>query len=139
MIILDTNVVSELMRPSCNPIVERWVNAQVADTLFLSACNLSELLLGIEQMPAGRRKESHRTLLTGIAERVLAGRVLPFDEPAARAYAGLMVRARQKGRAISVMDGQIAAVAQVHGFTVATRDTSPFEAAGIPFINPWLA
>jgi predicted nucleic acid-binding protein len=137
MILLDTNVISELMRPSSSPVVTRWVDAQMAEALFLSSISLSELLTGIEVLPEGRRKYSLMRLLDDTAESVFPGRILPFDEPAARAYAVLIAVARRKGQAISIPDGQIAAIAKARGLSVATRDTSPFLAAGIAVINPW--
>ena len=137
MIVLDTNVVSELMNPVCNPVVEEWLDAQAAETLYLTSTSLSELLLGIELMPAGKRQERLRVILDDIVERLLDRRILSFDELAAECYSKLIARARRRGRAISILDGQIAAVAESHGFTVATRDTSPFEAAGVAFVNPW--
>jgi|SRR5580698_7952936 toxin FitB len=138
MILLDINVVSELMKPVCNSNVERWIDAQIAESLFLSATSLSELLVGIEMMPTERRKQSFTWSLDEVVNRVLGGRVLPFDASAAHAYASLMARARSRGRSIALLDGQIAAIATVHGFSVATRDTSPFEAGGVRFINPWM-
>jgi len=137
MIILDTNVVSELMRPVSNPAVEKWLDAQAAESLFLTATNLSELLVGIETLPPGKRKQELRLVLNSVVEKILDWRVLPFDEPAARSYSILVARARARGRAISILDGQIAAIAKSHGYTVATRDTSPFEVAGVGFVNPW--
>jgi predicted nucleic acid-binding protein len=139
MILLDTNVVSELMRPVCDPIVERRIDGQEAETLFLSAISLAELRVGIAMMPAGKRRQSLAMLLDEIMLRVLDHRVLAFDAPAAEAYASLMAFARRNGRAIGTVDGQIAAIAQVRGFAVATRDTSPFLAAGVKVINPWEA
>ena len=110
MILLDTNVVSEPMRPNGNPAVRAWLDRQVAETLYLTATSLSGLF---------------------------GSRILPFDRTAAIAYAPLVRRARKGGRSISVADGQIAAIAAVHGLTVATRDTAPFIAAGVPVTNPW--
>ena len=138
MILLDTNVVSELMRPVSDRAVERWIDGQIAETLFLPSVSLAELLVGIAVMPPGKRRDSLALLLDEIVERVLDGRVLAFDEKAARAYAPLLARTRRKGQAISTPDGQIAAIALVHGYTVATRDTSPFEAAGVRVVNPWI-
>jgi toxin FitB len=139
MIILDTNVISELMKPVSDPAVEKWLDAQAAESLFLTATSLSELLVGIEILPAGKRKQGLMGVLNGIVEQILDWRVLPFDEPAARFYSTLVARARERGRAISILDGQIAAIAESHGYIVATRDTSPFEAAGITYVNPWNA
>ena len=139
MILLDTNVVSELMKPVSHPAVNRWVDNQVAETLFLSTISLSELMTGIAIMPSGKRQQALSLLLDNIIERVFLGRVLPFDQPAARAYATLMAQARRNGFAIDISDGQIAAIAAVHGYTVATRDVRPFDAAAVSVINPWTA
>ena len=137
MIILDTNVVSEAMKPHCDPSVRVWLGAQVTETLFLTATSLAELLLGIALV--GKRRDLLEERLLDVLGLLFAGRVLPYDESAAKAYSQLVSRARSQGRAISIADGQIAAIASVHGFAVATRDTAPFEAAGIAVINPWNA
>lgn len=137
MIVLDTNVVSEPMKPNRNPSVEAWLDQQVGETLYLTATSLSELLLGVEILPGGKRREGLGGALADLVARLFGSRILPFDQQAAIAYAALVGRARAAGRAISVADGQIAAIAAVHGFTVATRDTGPFAAAGVPVINPW--
>jgi toxin FitB len=139
MIILDTNVVSEAMKPHCDPSVRVWLGAQVTETLFLTATSLAELLLGIALAPAGKRRDLLEERLLDVLGLLFAGRVLPYDESAAKAYSQLVSRARSQGRAISIADGQIAAIASVHGFAVATRDTAPFEAAGAAVINPWEA
>jgi hypothetical protein len=137
MIILDTYVVSEPMRAQANPSVQDWLDRQAAETLYLTATNLSELLFGIELLPDGRRKTEMAAALQKLLSRLFESRILAFDQAAAAAYALLVSRARAKGLAISVADGQIAAIAAVHGFTIATRDTAPFLAAGVPVINPW--
>ena len=137
MIVLDTNVVSEAMKPHGSPTVVAWLDLQVAETLYLTATSLSELLLGIAVLPAGRRRHGLDATLNKLVERLFGPRVLPFDEHCARKYAVLAGRARASGRVVSVGDGQIAAVAAVRGFTVATRDTPLFAAAGVPVINPW--
>lgn len=136
MIVLDTNVVSEAMKPSPNSTVLAWLNAQVAETLYLSSVTLAELLYGIGTLPEGRRKDALAGMLDGLLE-LFASRVLPFDADAARCYAQLATQARAAGKGFPTPDGYIAAIAVSHGFTVATRDTSPFEAAGVPVINPW--
>ena len=137
MIILDTNVISEPMKAQADPVVAAWLDRQSADTLFLTATNLSEVLVGIELLPAGKRKRGLNAAMQELLERLFGARFLDFDREAAVAYALLVSRAMSKGLAISVADGQIAAIAAVHGFTVATRDTAPFLAAGVPVINPW--
>ena len=137
MIILDTNVVAEPMRASGNPGVQAWLDEQAAETLYLTATSLSELLLGIEILPDGKRKKGLSAALSELLVRLFGLRILPFDQQAAMAYAPLVGRARAGGRLISVADAQIAAIAAVHGFTVATRDFAPFVAVGVPIINPW--
>ncbi len=137
MIILDTNVVSEPMKANANPAVAAWLDRQAAETLYLTALSLAELLVGVETMPAGKRREGIGAALGELMSRLFGPRVLPFDENAARAYAPLVARARAGGCALSVADAEIAAIATVAGFTVATRDTAPFVAAGVPIIDPW--
>ena len=137
MIVLDTNVVSEPMKPNGDPAVRTWLDRQAPETLYLTATSLSELLLGIEVLPDGKRKEGLDAALSELLVSLFESRILPFDQRAAMAYASLVGRAQSGGRLISVADGQIAAIASVHGFTVATRDTAPFVAAGLLIINPW--
>jgi predicted nucleic acid-binding protein len=139
MIVLDTNVVSEPMKPRGNPAVQAWLDRQVAETLYLTATGLAELLVGIEILPDGKRRAGLAAALADLVARLFSSRVLPFDQQAAVAYAPIVSRARAGGRIVSVADGQIAAIAAVRGFTVATRDTEPFAAAGLPVINPWEA
>lgn len=136
MIVLDTNVVSEAMKPSANPAVTAWLNDQVAETLYLSSVTLAELLFGIGSLPTGKRKNALAEMLDSLLE-LFQGRILPFDTDAARHYAQLATKARAAGKGFPTPDGYIAAIAVAHGFTVATRDTGPFEAAGVPVINPW--
>ena len=130
MIILDTNVVSEPMKPHGDRSVQTWLDEQVAETLYLTAISLSELLLGVEVLPEG-------TALSDLLAALFGPRVLAFDQQAATMYASCVSRARSVGRPVSMAVGQIAAIAAVHGFTVATRDTAPFVAAGVPVVNPW--
>jgi len=137
MIILDTNVVSEPMKSNANPVVQTWLDRQVAETLYLTATSLSELLLGIEILPNGKRKKGLGGALSELLLGLFESRILPFDREAATAYAPMVGRVRRTGCHISVADGQIAAIATVHGFSVATRDIAPFTAAGVPVVNPW--
>jgi predicted nucleic acid-binding protein len=139
MIVLDTNVVSEPLRSGADPAVAAWLDRQVAETLYLTATSLSELLLGLELIPAGKRKSALRSALRELLDRLFGPRVLPFDALAAAVYATVLARARARGQAIGVPDGQIAAIAAVHGYAVATRDTAPFVAAGVAVVNPWQA
>jgi predicted nucleic acid-binding protein len=138
MIILDTNVVSEPMRPMGNPAVTAWLDRQVAETLYLTAISLSESLVGIRILPDGKRKDGLEARLKLLLEQLLGPRILGFDRLAAEAYADIFSKARANGQALSVADAQIAAIASVHGFAVATRDAGPFEAAGVSVINPWV-
>ncbi len=136
MILLDTNVVSEAMKPEPHPSVRDWLDAQAAETLFLSSVSIAELLFGIGALPTGKRKDRLAAALDGVLD-LFATRVLPFDPSAARRYADLAVKACAAGKGFPVPDGYIAAIAAAHGFTVASRDTSAFNAAGLTVIDPW--
>ncbi len=136
MIVLDTNVVSEAMKPEPNPAVRAWLNEQLAETLYLSSVTLAELLFGIGALPNGKRKKGLGAALDGLLE-LFGERVLRFDTEAARHYAELAVKARTAGKGFPTPDGYIGAIAASKEFIVATRDTSPFEAAGLTVINPW--
>ena len=138
MIVLDTNVVSEAMKPEPHPAVRAWLNAQAAPTLYLSSVTLAELLFGIAALPESKRKDMLAQALDGLL-RLFRDRVLPFDTDAAKRYAKLAVIARTGGRGFPTPDGYIAAIAASRGFVVASRDTAPFQAAGVPVINPWQA
>ena len=136
MIVLDTNVVSEAMKPEPHLAVLAWMNNQVAETLYLSSVTLAELLFGIGALPAGKRKDMLAQAVDGLMG-LFRNRVLPFDTDAARRYAELAVAARAAGRGFPTPDGYIAAITVSRGFIVASRDTAPYEAAGIIVINPW--
>jgi len=138
MIVLDTNVVSEAMKPEPHPAVLDWMNNQVAETLYLSSVTLAELLFGIGALPTGKRKDMLAQAIDGLIG-LFRDRVLPFDTNAARHYAKLAVSAKAAGRGFPTPDGYIAAIAASRGFIVASRDTAPYEAAGVTVINPWEA
>ncbi|MDY7576113.1 type II toxin-antitoxin system VapC family toxin [Actimicrobium sp. CCI2.3] len=138
MIVLDTNVVSEAMKPEPHPVVRAWLNNQAAETLYLSSVTLAELLFGIGALPAGKRKNMLGQTLDSLMG-LFRDRILPFDTDAARRYAELAVTAKLAGRGFPTPDGYIAAIAASRGFIVASRDTAPFEAAGVTVINPWKA
>ena len=125
------------MKSGADRSVQAWLDEQIAETLYLTSISLSELLLGVEVLPAGKRKEGLAAALSELLVTLFGARILPFDLQAAAIYATRVSRARAAGQAISMADGQIAAIAMVHGFTVATRDTAPFVAAGVPVVNPW--
>jgi len=136
MIVLDTNVVSEAMKPEPHTAVRAWLNDQAAETLYLSSVTLAELLFGIAALPAGKRKDMLAQALDGLMG-LFRDRVLPFDTDAARRYAELAVTAKTNGRGFPTPDGYIAAIAASRNFIVASRDTAPYEAAGISVIDPW--
>jgi predicted nucleic acid-binding protein len=136
MIVLDTNVISEAMKPEPYPAVRTWLNEQVAETLYLTSVTLAEILFGIAVLPAGRRRNTLTRALDGLLE-LFGDRVLPFDTDSARHYTALAVAARNAGRGFPTPDGYIAAIAGSRGFIVASRDTSPFEAGGLQVVDPW--
>ena len=136
MILLDTNVVSEAMKPEPHPSVRDWLDAQAAETVFLSSVTIAELLFGIGALPRGKRKDRLAAALDGVMD-LFSARILPFDTAAARRYADLAVKARAAGKGFPTPDGYIAAIAAAHGFAVASRDTSAFNAAGLTIIDPW--
>jgi hypothetical protein len=136
VILLDTNVVSEAMKPEPDPAVRNWLDEQAAETLYLSSVTITELMFGIGALPKGKRKDMLTAALDGVLT-LFADRILPFDTNAARHYADLAVKARAAGRGLSTPDGYIAAIAASHDFAVASRDASAFTAAGITVIDPW--
>ena len=138
MILLDTNVVSEAMKPVPDDAVRGWLDEQAAETLYLSSVTIAELMFGIGALPKGKRQDKLASALDGVME-LFADRVLPFDIDAARHYADLAVKARAAGKGFPTPDGYIAAIAASKGFVVATRDTSAFDAAGVEVIDPWKA
>jgi predicted nucleic acid-binding protein len=139
VILLDTNVVSEPLRPQPDGAVLAWLDRQLAETLYLTAISLSELLLGVERLPAGRRRNALANGLRVQITTMFGHRILPFDADAAEAYARLVSGARRRGQGISITDAQIAAIAASRSLSVATRDEAPFRAVGVAVINPWAA
>jgi predicted nucleic acid-binding protein len=137
VIVLDTNVVSELMRPVPNPAVLAWVDAQSDRDLWLCSVVVSELLYGLARLPMG----SPRAQLTQAFEAMLAedfaGRVLAFDLPAAVVYADLVSTREQQGQPLAMADAQIAATCLAHGARLATRNVRDFEGLGLSWVNPW--
>jgi toxin FitB len=139
VILLDTNVVSEPMRSKPDRNVLAWLDAQAVESLCLATVSLSELLLGIASLPAGKRRKALAGALDAQIMALFAERIVPFDIAGAKAYAEIVVRAGRHGHLIAVADAQIAAIAASRGYSVATRDEAPFRAAGVPVINPWTA
>jgi predicted nucleic acid-binding protein len=137
MILLDTNVISEPLRVAPDARVLGWIDAQPVETLFLSAITVAELRVGIARMPAGKNRDRLRDRIeTQVLPRFF-GRVLAFDLSATQPYADIMTRVRAVGVVVGNYDGCIAAIALANGLTVATRDTTPFKAAGVAVIDPW--
>lgn len=137
MILLDTNVVSELMRTSPDPSVEAWIADHAVEDLFFSAVGESELRYGAAIMPTSRRRDTLLSDIETMLHAAFENRILPFDSRAARAYAVIALRRRFAGRAVAPADCQIAAIAQSRGLAVATRNVWAFEEMGIDVFNPW--
>lgn len=136
MIALDTNVLSELMSDAPAPCVGAWFLRQPMRTLYVPSVVMGELLHGVAILPAGKRKDKlGRTVEEWLQK--FEGRILPLDTEAARCYAALAARARNAGQTMGLNDAYIAAIAQAHGCAVASRDVLPYQAAGVPVINPW--
>ncbi|WOI08942.1 type II toxin-antitoxin system VapC family toxin [Thalassospira lucentensis] len=137
MIVIDTNVISELWKIAPNPTVLAWIDEQAVETLYLSAITVAEIRYGLATMPEGKRRKVYKERLVNEVLPAFAGRVLPFDMDASQAYANLMARARAEGQAIGTADGYIAAIVKARGFSIVTRDVAPFQVAGLNVINPW--
>ncbi len=137
MILLDTNVVSEALRPAPDAKVLSWLDEQLWDALYLSAITVAELRLGTAVLPDGRKRDLLADRLENRIFPLFEGRILAFDEPAAAVYAQIRSTARKQGKAVAAADGYIAATAKLHRMVVATRDVSPFLATGLKVFNPW--
>jgi hypothetical protein len=139
VILLDTNVLSELMRPSPAASVVRWIAAWPVASLFICTITEAELRYGLALTPPGRRRDALLAQASAMLAEDFAGRILPFDSPAASAYAGIAAERRQAGRPISQADAQIAAIALSRGAALATRNTGDFLNCGVTLIDPWNA
>lgn len=137
MILLDTNVVSELMRPAPAEAVLTWFAAQDAADLYLSAIGEAELRRGAAMLPAGKRQKQLQAAIDAMIAEDFAGRILPFDSAAAQAFVLVFLERRAAGRPISLADCQIAAIARARQAAIATRDTADFAGCGIAVIDPW--
>ena len=135
--ILDTNVVSELLRPTPSTQVMQWLNAQSPDDLWLNGVVVSELLFGLARLPAGSRKRQLTEAFAAMLSEDFAGRVLPFDLEAAVIYAELPAGREASGRPVAMADAQIAAICLAHGATLATRNLKHFEGLGLSLVSPW--
>ncbi len=136
--LLDTIVLSELLRAAPDRSVLHWLAAQPAEGLFVTAVTQAEMLLGAHLLPAGKRRTALQSALRGMFEEEFTGRVLPFDSAATPAYAEIVAARRAAGHPISQFDAQIAAIARQHAMGVATRNVDDFVGCGVAVINPWL-
>ena len=136
-VLLDTNVLSELLRADPDPAVLSWFARQNPESLFASSVTQAEMLLGTRLLPAGRRRSALQAAMQAMFANDFAGRILSFDSGAAQAYAEVVHARRASGRPISQFDAQIAAIAVHHGARVATRNRRDFEGCGIEVVDPW--
>ena len=139
MFLLDTNIVSELLRPSPDPAVETWIGDRRATDLYFSAIGEAELRYGVAVLPAGRRRAALASAIEAILREDFTDRVLPFDREAARDYADIAAMRRAASLTVPPTDCQIAAIARSRGMAVATRNVRDFENIGIEVIDPWTA
>jgi toxin FitB len=137
MILLDTNVISELFRPAPDAGVMSWFDRQAGLPLYISAMTEAELWSGFHRLPAGKRKSTLQKLIAETLAEDFAGRILSFDSVAARAYGKISALRAELGKPLNTADGQIAAIAQVKGFKLATRNLKDFAHCGVPLVNPW--
>ena len=137
MILLDTNVISELMRSEPAQVVLDWFGKHDAADLFISAVTEAELRTGVAILPEGQRRDRLQAAIDAMIDLDFQARVLPFDSPAAKAYAEIAAQRRAAGRPIADADCQIAAIARATNAPVATRNVKDFDGCGIPLINPW--
>ena len=137
MILLDTNVVSELMKPAPAESVARWTADQPAASLYTTSITQAEILHGILLLPAGKRRTALEAAAEAMFNEDFGGRILPFGAEAARPYARIAAERRRADRPISQFDAQIAAIALTAGATVATRNLADYEGCGIKLVNPW--
>ena len=137
MIILDTNVVSELMRSAPEPRVLRWLGSQAAEDLHVTAVTMAEILYGIDLISGGRRRDVVRGGAEKMFEEVFADRILTFEDRAAHAFSQIASSRRRQGKPMSEFDAQIAAITRVHAATLATRNPYVFEGCWVRLVNPW--
>ena len=137
MIVLDTNVLSEALKPVPSDTVLAWMAAEIPLSVFTTTITLAEVLYGVEALPPGKRRTRLLLAIEKMFAEEFAGRILPFDEDAARMFAGIVASREAAGRPISQFDAMIAAIARSHRAAVATRNTADFERCGIPVVDPW--
>jgi predicted nucleic acid-binding protein len=137
MTVLDTNVVSEVLKPDPEGNVVAWLSAQQRSEVLITSITHAEVLYGVERLPEGKRKSSLANEIENLLIHEFQGRILPFDEDAARMYAPIMSSRLSIGRPVSQFDAMIAAITRSHNAVLATRNTKDFEHCGIRLINPW--
>jgi toxin FitB len=137
MFVLDTNILSAMMRLQSEPVVAAWISAQPAELLFTTSLSQAEVLSGLAIMPNGRRRSDLEAAARLMFLEDFEGRVLPFDMKAAAAYADIFAGRRRAGRPASTIDLMIASIARSHGASMVTGDTGGFEDCGVPLVNPW--
>lgn len=137
MILLDTNVLSELMRAKADPKVLAWVDAQPASRLMICSITVAEILYGIARMPDGKRKQGLLDIASAMFDEDFAGNILPFDADAAVHYAEIAAESEARGRVVDMADAQIAAIGRLHDAVIATRNIRHFESLGVALVDPW--
>lgn len=137
MIILDTNVVSALMRPELNPSLKEWINSQSRTLVWTTSVTVMEIRSGLLFMPEGRKRNLLSQGFDSLLSSIFDGRILPFDLQAAERAATVDLSQHRGGRNIGVADIQIAGIALANGASIATRNTKDFDGLGIPLVNPW--
>ena len=139
MMLLDTNILSEMMRPRPDARVILWLNQQDSQNLFISSISIAEISYGLYVLPHGKRRQQLQVRFEQFVSQAFQFRQLDFDERAAYIYGNVMGEAKLAGHPMSILDGQIAAIALTHGFTVATRNIKDFKYSGVMLINPFEA
>jgi toxin FitB len=137
MIILDTNVISAVIRQNADPVVVGWLDRQPLESIWLTAVTVFEVHFGLELLPPGRRRRRLEDEFTRALDEDFEGRILPFEQSAARAAAAIAARQRQGGRAVEIRDAQIAGITAARRATLATRNTRHFADLGIALVDPW--
>jgi len=139
VIVLDTNVLSESLKPVPSPVVLDWLAAQERASVFTTAITQAEILYGIEILPPGKRRARLLAAVEKMFAQEFEGRILPFDQDAAGAFAKIVAARDAAGRPTSQFDAMVAAIARVHRAAVATRNTADFRHCGVDVVNPWAA
>ena len=137
MILLDTNVISEVMKVAPSANVLKWLNDQSSSAVHVSTVTVGEITYGLRILPDGRRRHQLQEKFEQFIALAFAQRILGYDEAAARLYGEIMGLRKELGRPMSVPDGQMAAIARCHGLSVATRNAGDFEDCGVDLLNPF--